>query len=362
MKYIFTKKLIFVVGLAITSVFSYSQNGLENVLVEKYYVSDANDADGSIGTLPVGSITYRIFVDMLPGCKFQMAYGSPSHILKINTSTSFFNNEDRGGTNPTYTKAQAKNNTVMLDSWLSAGAACEGNLGILKAEDDGVANVVNADGLLVNDDPLAGIPLTDQDGLIAGSPGSFGTLGIDSAIAVFDATSQLGNSFSTTNGAWYCLNGAVGPDTSLNRVLIAQMTTDGIFSFELNVQIGTPTGEIEKYVANNPQGSEIQLNSLIYNSSVNPNVKPIVAKDRMFTVFPNPTTGKVTLSISSLNSNSDNSYTISDILGNVILTKKIKYSSGPYNEIIDMSSYKDGIYIMSVSLNGARATSKLIKK
>jgi hypothetical protein len=362
MKNISTKRIIIGLSMLLTSAFAFSQNGLENVLVEKYYISDANDEAGSIGILPVGSVTYRIFVDMLPGYNFQMAYGSQSHTLLMNTTTSFFNNEDRGGITPTFTKAQAKNNTVMLDSWLSAGAACVGNFGILKAEDNGVANVVNGDGLLMNDDILAGIPLTTQDGLIAGTPGSFGILGIDSAIAVFDAISQFGNSFSTTNGAWYCLNGASGPDTSVNRVLIAQITTEGQFSFELNVQIGTPSGDIEKYVAKNPLGTEIQFDRLSYNSSLDTYVKPISQKENVFTIFPNPSNGISTLNINSLDNKFNNYYTIYDLLGNVIISKKIESASGKYNDKIDLTSKANGLYIITVSLNGVRSTCKLIKK
>lgn len=50
-----------------------AQNGLKNIIVERYYVSDVADtalnSDG--GTLPVGSVTYRIYADMLPGYKFE---------------------------------------------------------------------------------------------------------------------------------------------------------------------------------------------------------------------------------------------------------------------------------------------------
>jgi hypothetical protein len=362
MKNISTKRFILGLTLIFTSVLAYSQNGLENVLVERYYISDANDEAGSIGTLPIGSVTYRIFVDMLPGYNFQMAYGSQTHTLFMNTTTSFFNNEDRGSITPTYTKAQAKNNTVMLDSWLSAGAACVGNFGILKADDNGIANVVNGDGLLMNDNTFAGIPLTSQDGLIAGTPGSFGVLGIDSAVAVFDAISQFGNSFSTTNGAWYCLNGAIGPDTSINRVLIAQITTDGIFTFELNVQIGTPSGDLEKYVARNPLGSEIQFDRLSYNSELDTYVKPVSEKESLFTIFPNPSNGISTLNINSLDNKFNNYYTIYDLIGNIILSKKIESISGQYSEKIDLTSKANGFYILTVSLNGERSTCKLIKK
>ena len=271
MKKSITKKIMLGVCLMILGVFAHAQNGLEKIIVEKYYVSNADDSIASIGTLPVGSVTYRIYVDMLPGYTFQMAYGNKNHTLKIATTTSFFNNEDRGDIEPKYTKTQAKNNTVMLDSWLSVGAACAGNFGILKTDDNGVATVVNSDGVLKNNDPTAGIPLTIQDGMIAGSPNSVTFVGLSSELDVFNSTSQLGNLFITNNGAWACQTGvpgqtpgAVGPNADTNRILIAQITTDGKLSFELNIQLGTPSGGLVKFVANNPIGSEIQIPSLTY--------------------------------------------------------------------------------------------------
>lgn len=361
MKNFTTKKFIFGLSFLLISAFAQSQNGLQNVIVEKYYVSNAADAAASVGTLPVGSATYRIFVDMLPGYKFSLAYGSPTHTLFINSATSFFNNEDRGAIFPTYTKAQAKNNTVMLDSWITVGAACVGNFGILKTEDNGVANVINADGILQNADPSAGIPLTVQDGLIAGSPSSIITLGIDSALAVFDAFSQLGNSFSTTNGGWSSLAGAVGPD-STNKVLIGQFTTDGELTFELNIQLTTPAFTAERYVARDPLGDEIKLACLTF-SSLHVSTETIPGREaNILTIFPNPTSDIVTLNISSLNSNSNNYYTICDLLGNVLLKKRIEASSGSYNEIIDMNQFKSGMYILDASVNGGRITKKIVKK
>jgi hypothetical protein len=272
------KKLILGLGLCLIGFFAQAQNGLEQLIVEKYYVANAADAAGSLGTLPLGSVTYRIYADMLPGYKFQMAYGSASHNLLINTTTSFFNNEDRGATTPTYTKAQASQNTVMLDSWVSVGSGCSGgNMGVLKSEDDGVATVVNANGLLQNTDPSIGMPLTVQDGLIAGAAQSVTFVGISAAqLAVFDATSQYGNSFSVTNGSWASLSTGVPGPTASNRVLIAQMTTDGVFHYEVNIQIKTPSGDIEKYVTSNPLTSEITIPSLVGTyGGVNPNVYAI---------------------------------------------------------------------------------------
>ena len=272
------KNIILILCLSLIAKYTLAVNGLEQIIVEKYYVSNAADAAQSIGTLPVGSVTYRIYADMLPGYQFKALYGVPLHELKINTTTTFFNNEDRGATTPTYTKTQAANNSVILDSWFSVGAACVGNFGILKSEDNGVSNVVNTDGILQNNDVTAGIPLTVQDGLLAGSPKSVSFVGFDPPITsldVFDATSLIGNSFSTKNGSIASLTGSVGP-TANNRVLIAQITTNGVLSFELNVQLRSPLGTIEQFVAKNPQPGEIVIPSLTFNLPVTLNLTALI--------------------------------------------------------------------------------------
>ena len=264
------------------------QNGLEGIIVEKYYVSNAADSAGSSGVLPSGSTTYRIFIDLLPGYTFQAAYGVANHELRFQTTTSFFNNEDYGATTPTFSKTNARNNTVMLDSWLSGGASCGGNYGILKAE-DGVAggtNVMNANGILANNDPLAGIPLTTQDGIYVGTTPSVTVLGFTPAeLNVIDATSNVGNLISTYNASWAVLGGSVSPIPTVNKILIAQFTTNGTFSFKLNVQIGTPTpGVSQNFVAENATGSEILFPALIYPAPANPTAQVSVVNNTTFPV------------------------------------------------------------------------------
>ncbi|MFZ4706446.1 MAG: Ig-like domain-containing protein [Bacteroidales bacterium] len=251
------------IGFLILGHFAQAQNGLENIFVERYYVSNAADAAGSVGVLPIGSVTYRIYADMLPGYKIQTIFGIPAHPLLMNTTTSFFNNEDYGANIPTFSANNAKKNTVMLDSWLTTGGACAGYNGILKPEDNGVGNFVNANGLLQNNAAQAGIPLTTQDGMLLGTVPNTGTLGLDAVIGVFGDGSANGNTFLVNDGSWYCLAGAAGPVPTTNKVLIAQITTDGIFHFELNVQIGTPAGGTENYVYSNPTGVELTIPSLI---------------------------------------------------------------------------------------------------
>lgn len=363
------KKIILIACLIFISAMTHAQ-GLDSIIVEKYYVSDANDTNvnSSGGVLPVGSVTYRIFVDMAPGYKFQAAYGVPNHECRIATTTLFFNNEDRGSTTPTYSKNQAKNNTVMLDSWLSVGASCTGNYGVLKSEDDGVSTIVNAESpqVIQNTDPNAGIPLNVQDGMLSGTPPTATLVGISSEIAVFDNQNDGTNGpvFSTTNGSWASLTGTVGPTVD-NRVLIGQITTDGVLSFELNIQLGTPTpGGVEQYVAKNPVGNEIQNATLTYSSSSSvgiPTVKNNLAKT-IINVYPNPTNGAtIKLEILPTKKSENNSYKVYDIIGNVITSKVLGKITDKYTENVDISTLNPGQYFVELSLDGVKSTKKIVK-
>ena len=115
MKKIFS--LIFVLSALFVSK-SNAQNELENVIIEKYYVSNAADSAASAtaagGNLPVGSVTYRIYADMLPGYKFQALYGVAAHPLTISSSTTFFNEENFGGTSPNGISANNNRRNAVL--------------------------------------------------------------------------------------------------------------------------------------------------------------------------------------------------------------------------------------------------------
>ncbi len=251
-----------------SSAYSQSQNGIEKIIVEKYYVSDSADSKANNGGyLPVGSVTYRIFVDLLPAYRLQAVYGVPGHPMQITTTTSFFNNEENGASIANFISSdKLTDNTLMIDSWLSVGATAENYMAILKS-DDTSKSIINFGGILSNEDSSAGIPLSMRDGMFRRSPVSVITLfGIDSSLlAVFGKTNKIvkGQVFSTDNGSWASFGGAVGVHP-MNRVLIAQLTTDGELSYKLNIQIGTPEGKVENYVAENPSGNEILFPGLTF--------------------------------------------------------------------------------------------------
>lgn len=244
---------------------SFCQQGLEGIIVEKYYETTNGELE-RFG-LPKGSVTYRIFVDLHTDFRFQAAFGNATHPLTISTTTTFYNDVDNGDFIPnTIARRRLGKNALMLDSWLSVGAAGEKYYGILKSSDDTLETVKHVDGLFsakANE-----VSIIEKDGLLSGEviprPTFFG---IDSAVRVFK--NKIGSEFMTNNGAWaYLGKGSVGADSlTNNNVLIAQITTNGELSFELNIQVGsTKTGEIQKYVAKNPTGKEILMPQLIYSS------------------------------------------------------------------------------------------------
>jgi hypothetical protein len=178
---------------------------------------------------------------MLPGYKLLTVGGFPGHPMTLSTTTTFFNNDDRGEAWGRNIPAQfLDDNTVAIDSWLTFGAASTLHWGVLKNEDtDGsiVGGVNNNNGLLNNEAPTAGIPLTVADGLL--------NLGTPPGQLVFVGTppdcfdSGGGNSFSNDDFAFAILGGVVGP-TPENRVLIGQFATDGEFSFCINLTVRIP--------------------------------------------------------------------------------------------------------------------------
>src|SRR5436190_23753691 len=69
--------IVFILFILFYPLFSIAQ--VRNVIVETYYISDANDAtdtiDGIGRILPVDSKTYRVYVQLEPGCKLKKIYG-----------------------------------------------------------------------------------------------------------------------------------------------------------------------------------------------------------------------------------------------------------------------------------------------
>jgi hypothetical protein len=285
------KKII--LGLALTLSGSYAKaQGLEGIIVEKYYVANAADESNSIanGAIPQlvanQSVTYRVYVDMEAGWKFSLLKGNANHPLKITTTTAFYNDPNNGveiGAQG-ISAANIKKNTVMMDSYLTTGGVSAGKVGVVEGEDtDG--SLGNTQGILQNNPGgVYGLPINvgtaatastiARDGLITGTaavPTALGFGGAGTPSDVFIDNASVGT-FSTTNGALSILGGGLGFGPN-NRILIGQFTTDGVFGFELNIQLINPGGTAVEFVANNPQVGETVFAGL----TLAPNNPPTVS-------------------------------------------------------------------------------------
>jgi hypothetical protein len=253
-----------------------AQDGLEGIVIEPYYIADANDAGTPGFPVPAGATTFRVYVDMAPGWGLQAIFAATNFstgevdTLVIRSSQPFFNNEDFGQVYGYLISTNSLDeNTVSLDSWFSTGRSSNNTLGVLKPEDTnaGVPAFPNLDGLLQNNDPAAGIPISQADGNITGtSPSTWTLVGMTLGdLALFDDINLLGNELVISDGAMTSISTpAVGPNAS-NKVLIGQFTTAGTFSGQVNVQIkNLSTGQVQQWVANTPETGQFTSPSLTW--------------------------------------------------------------------------------------------------
>ena len=247
---------------------------LEKVIVEKYYVSDSNDfTDTSGGIVSIGSTTYRIYIDLAPGSILKKIYGDPNHPFEITSTEVFFNNIlDGKSFAKDITKVSLEENTVALDSWLTLGQVVKKQgaktyYGVIKNQDDdgsfigGINNdggsALISTGLLVNNDPSCGIPLTSSDGIdtMTVTPLTWFDAGVVDFTSGNDSTifgSLVPKKEFISTGFELRNSGVTGVNLDSNQIIIAQLTTKGDLSFKLNLEIeqlinGLPT--LVKYVA-----------------------------------------------------------------------------------------------------------------
>lgn len=371
------RKLIFLAVFCVgMSVKSSAQQGLESIIVEKYYIADAADSadaadNGAVYPLRAGMVTYRVYADLLPNYSVIQMFGAPGHPLEINTTTAFFNDPNYGvpyyqGTSINNTKK----NTMMIDSYITIGSVSNGNpglMGVLKEEDtDGT--IGNLQGLLVNNiAPMTyAITGTDgRDGLMPGMPTALNVLGISGELDILDQTA--GDSIVINNGAIAALGGIAGV-TAENRVMLGQFTTDGVFSFKLNVQLGTPqVGGSENYVAENPGASEFTDSTLIYVSESDVIIdttdtstvmihEVIAVNDWSAFAYPNPFTNEILLLNNSMNTAIIN-VKVYDVLGQQILVDRF-YG----NQMrIQTADWSNGVYMVHMTQAGKSKVLRLVK-
>jgi len=360
------KKSLLLIATVFTSFMAFSQVGLEGIVVEKFYVSDAADStdaaeNGAMYPLHVGSVTYRVYANLLPGYKVIQLFGAPQHTMNIATTTAFYNDPNYGfkvyqGTSVNNTKK----NTTLIDSYMTIGGVANGLCGVLKTEDtDGT--IGNNQGILANNDVLAGLPITGMDGvdgLMPGAPILPNVLGITTELDIFDQT--VGNDF-TTNGAAIAALGGMEGLTPSNHVLLGQFTTDGVFSFRLNLQLSTPVaGESQIFVPDSALTGEFVDSTLIY-SSLPPVIDLVestgVVSNVEFSAYPNPCDNQLTI-VQSNNQVDKVSMNIFDVTGRVVMNDV--YWSAKHT--IDTTNLPSGFYTVQLERKGQIHSVKFVKK
>jgi hypothetical protein len=282
-------KFLLGLGLMVASSSVFSQVGLQGIVVEKYYQANAADvanaqAQGATTPLTTSSVTYRVYADLATGWKLNLLFGDAAHNLTVNTTTGFFNDPNQSVTaNPgSISQSNTTKNTVMLDSYFTMGGAGGDVVGVLKTEDtDGTLG--NQQNILANNpggcfgSPIMGA--NGKDGFLPATPSTYvvpNLLGLGGTILNhLNTTAQTtGGSVVISGGSIAALGGVVGA-TSSNMVLIGQFTTDGQFSFALNLQVQNVANNslVEEYVASSPSGSQFSIPSL----TLVPNVAPTVS-------------------------------------------------------------------------------------
>ena len=81
----------------------------------------------------------------------------------------------------------------------------------------------------------------------------------------------------------------------------------------------------------------------------------------IFKLYPNPAHDYTGIQLKQSSANEQNSYTIYDIAGKMVATKVIGAVTAGQIERVDLSDLKSGYYLLSLSVNGATATQKIIK-
>lgn len=359
------KKSLLLIAIVLTSFLAFSQVGLEGIVVEKFYISDLADStdagdNGAVYPLHLGSTTYRVYANLLPGYKVIQMFGTPEHTLNVHTTTAFYNDPNYGfkvyqGTSVNNTKK----NTTLIDSYFTFGGVATGLCGVLKTEDtDGT--IGNNQGILANNDALAGLPITGMDGvdgLMPGAPILPNVLGITTELDIFDQT--VGNDFTTNNAAIAALGGVEGVTPS-NHVLLGQFTTDGVFSFRLNLQLSTPiAGESQIFVPDSALSGEFVDTTLVYTTApvIIDAVESLGASNAVeFSAFPNPCENVLTL-VQSNNQVDEVNMKMIDLTGRTVMTAR--YWSA--KQTIVTTDLPSGFYTVMLERKGKVHAVKFVK-
>ena len=253
------KCISYILFLLLMPAFALAQ--LEGVFVETYYVADSSDALGDLSgsNLQPGEFTYRVFLDLAPGSKVVEVFGDTEHPFSISSTRRFFNHQEGQVISYNMPLSDYSDNTTALDTYLTIGKIAQNQprFAVPKSQDtDGnrIAGDENSDNLLNNNDLRSGIALTQSDGFM---PDNSQIINEQSYTRVNIAEDD-GSIFSefAVDSIFYSYSlslinslGIAGVNADSNLVLIAQLTTLGDISLQINAVIRTADGQDIRYVS-----------------------------------------------------------------------------------------------------------------
>ncbi|NDE04983.1 MAG: T9SS C-terminal target domain-containing protein, partial [Flavobacteriia bacterium] len=226
--------------------------------------------------------------------------------------------------------------------------------------EDTDGSIGNNQGILANFTPEMGLPIMGtnaQDGLLPGNPIVPNILGLTNELDPIDQV--VGGSIQISNGTIAALGGVEGV-TSSNHVLLGQFTTDGDFSFELNIQLATPVaGGSEIYVASAPAAGEFTDSTLIYNSNPSAGLEENLIAEAMnnLVVSPNPAVDELQMNWLTYESTQNYQMEVMDLEGKIVMAVPNMTNS----EKIDIKDLQAGVYIVKVKSPQRQATQRFIK-
>jgi len=252
--------------------------GLQGIIVEEFHTvttADANFVNNTLGngsyTLNPGSKVYRIFIDMAPGYRLVSIFASPAatfggtdspNPLVIQTTTNFWNDDFFGSAQPAQTRRVPSG--TFFDSFITVGttgtaggaAGCGSSLAQL-----GVPRALDPNGDLTTCGVYPGF--SGADGSYPGSAPAL-TTNLGGSIN-FAALTEDGSTFTFIDDVWSTLPSIQGfdPDGE-NIIFVGQFTTDGDFSFQINVAVGDPDNNLEEYVHSSPGFGQFQRDFLTF--------------------------------------------------------------------------------------------------
>ena len=261
------KNLLCSAALALGATAATAQ-GLQNIIVEEYHTVTAADAaayndvhGGGSFPLVAGMKVFRVYVDMAPNYRLTSVFATPNSPLAVNTTTNFWNDDNWGTQNPSQTRRFDEG--ALFDSYItintsgtSGGAAGCGS----SAAQFGVQRTTDTNGDLTTCGVYPGFTGADghipaaftMDPLVFLGSINYQALTSDPAPAA---------SFGFNNALYGYTGGITGVDPAgTNVAFIGQFTTNGTFSFNLNVALilPAPSTATEEYVHTNPNVGQIQ--------------------------------------------------------------------------------------------------------